>query len=93
MVGVPAHGPGDVEGQLFGEQEQGGDFIRNHFRWVVVAVIQQAEDAVFGGIVHVKLMGADGIGFQSQAEDFGFHGIVKDGAVQFFGENFVQGFL
>ena len=56
-----------------------------------MAVVQEAEDVVLGGVVHVELVGAHGVGFQADAEDLGLHGVTDVLGVQLFGENLVQG--
>ena len=72
MVGVPADGAGDVEGNLREEGQQGRDLIADHLGGVVVTVIHQ-RNALFpveGGIAQGKLSAAHGVRLHTDAEHF-----------------------
>ena len=79
MVGVPADGAGDVEGNLREEGQQGGNLVADYFGGMVVAVIHQ-RNALFpveGGVAQGKLSAANGVRLHTDAEhlalDAGLH--------------------
>ena len=79
MVGVPADGAGDVEGDLREEGQQGGDLIADHLGGMVVTVVHQ-RNALFpveGGVAQGKLGAAHGVSLYADAEhlalDAGLH--------------------
>jgi hypothetical protein len=70
MVGVPADGAGDVEGNLREEGQQGRNLVADHFGGMVVAVIHQ-RNALFpveGGVAQGKLGAAHGVCLHPDAE-------------------------
>ena len=91
VVGVPADAAGDVE-EDFGEvDEDGGDFVGDGFGGVVVAGVEAEEFVVFEGVAEVELVGADGVGFEADAEEFSFDGVEVECRVDGFGEELVEG--
>ena len=71
MVAVPAHGAGDVQRQPVVEQEHGTDLVGDKFRRVIVTVVHERGDMAGIDIVRAELCRADGVGFQTNAEDLG----------------------
>ena len=76
MVAVPADATGHMEGNLVGKEEHGGNLVGDGFGGMEVAIVQEAEDVVLGGVVHVELVRADGVAFDADAEYLGFDGDV-----------------
>ena len=93
MVAVPTHGAGNVKGYLIGKQQHGGNLVRHVLGGMEMAVVQQAQNAVFRGIIHIKLVRAYGAGLHTDAKHLGFHCVDHIVGVQLYGIDFVQRFL
>ena len=89
VVGIPAHSAGDVERDLVKVAQQGRNLVADPLGGMIVTVVQEVVDAGMGCcITHVKLVGADRIAFQTDAEDLALHAV--DDIGHGFGKDFVQ---
>ena len=52
--------------------------------------VEQTKQPILSGIIHVKLMRTDGIAFNSDAENLGFHRNFDLGAIVIHRQNLIQ---
>ena len=72
VVAVPAHRTADVQQQARHIQHGGGNFVGNHFGGVEVPGIEAQRSAAAGGVSEIEFVGADGVAFRTDAEQFAF---------------------
>ena len=90
MVAVPAHGAGDVQRQTVIEQEHGADLVGDKLGRVIVTVVHERRNVAGIHIVRAELRRADGVGFQTNAEDLGLDAREDLRLVIRNGQNFVH---
>ena len=82
-----------MESDLVKKQQHGGNLVGHHLSWMVVAVIQQAQQIIFRGVIHVEFMGSHRTALHADAEDFGLHRHIDLAFVVSAGQNLIQGVL
>lgn len=93
VVAVPADGAGHVQRDLIEEEEHRGELIRDHLGGVEVAVVQQAEHAVLGRVIHIELVGTDRAALHADAEHLAFDRVGNVPGCELFGVDLVERLL